>query len=212
MRDSGQSAPSQVISRRQNTREPGAELGELPEFRLGVERVQAHALLERPGDIALLLDGVAVRDAVGGGAGSQHHLDLAAAGGIEGRAEPGEQFEDLRCRIGLHRVVHVGNRQIAAQRAIVVGNHVEIDHQQGGVGTSLGEVTVDLGGHRNSPRARIGARHTLVRSGRSGIEPRGSEGSEAEAELQRDLDGCSRSVVVGDGTLPWPRTLRKGGS
>ena len=61
-------------------------------------------------DVALLLDGVAEGDAIGRGTGSQRHLDLRHRGGVEAGAEAGQQLQDLRRRVGLHRIEDAGVR------------------------------------------------------------------------------------------------------
>ena len=69
----------------------GRGAGDLLDLRHAVDREEAHAERMGAGDVALLLDGVAVGDAVGRGAGRQHHLDLGDRGGVEAGAERGEQ-------------------------------------------------------------------------------------------------------------------------
>ena len=53
----------------------------------------------------------------GGRAGRQHHLDLRHGGGVEGRAERGEERQDLGRGVGLHRVEDAAVRQHAARRS-----------------------------------------------------------------------------------------------
>src|SRR3546814_2556253 len=57
----------------------------------------------RGGDVALLLDGVAVGDPLGRGAGVQRRLDLGNRGAVEAGAERRKAGQDLRRRIRLHR-------------------------------------------------------------------------------------------------------------
>ena len=96
---------------RQKTRAPGAARRDLLHFGLAVDREQPDA--ERVGarDVALLLDGVAEGDAVGRGAGSEHHLDLGDRGGVEAGAERGQQRQQFRRRVRLHGVEHPAVRQ-----------------------------------------------------------------------------------------------------
>jgi len=56
---------------------PRRRAGDLLDLRLAVDRKQRHPERMRARDIALLLDGVAKRDALGRGASRKHHLDLA---------------------------------------------------------------------------------------------------------------------------------------
>jgi len=85
---------------------------DLLDLGLAIDREQADAEFIGAGDVALLLDGVAIGDAVGRGAGGQHQLDLGDRGGIEAGAQPGQERQHLRRRIGLHGVEHprVGQR------------------------------------------------------------------------------------------------------
>ena len=133
LRDSGHSAPTQSDRMRQNTREPGADAGDLLDLGLAVDREEADA--ERVGarDVALLLDGVAVGDAVGRGAGREHHLDLGDRGGVEAGAELGQQRQHLRRRVGLHGVEHAGVGQRLGKGRVVVAHDVEIDDEAGPV-------------------------------------------------------------------------------
>ena len=105
--------------------------GDLLDLGLAIDREQAHA--ERVGarDVALLLDGVAVGDAVGGGAGREHHLDLGDRGGVEAGAEAGKQRQHLRRRVRLHGVEHARVGQRLGEAAIVFAHDVEIDDEAG---------------------------------------------------------------------------------
>ena len=131
LRDSGHSAPTQS---RQDAAEhlgAGRRAGDLLDFGLAVDRVEADA--ERVGarDVALLLDRVAVGDAVGRGAGGQHHLDLGDRGGVEAGAELGQQRQHFRRRVGLHRVEHAGVGQGLGEGVVVVAHDVEVDDKAG---------------------------------------------------------------------------------
>ena len=121
--------------------------GELLQLRLAVEGEQAHALLVGPGDVLLLLDGVAEGDAVDRDAGRLHELDLAAGGGVELRAGGRQARQDLRRRVGLHGVEDVRRRQQLAHAAEVVLDDVEIDHQARRLGLLLSEITKNTLGH-----------------------------------------------------------------
>ena len=80
---------------------------DLLDLGLAVDRIERHAKPEGVGDLALLLDGVAVGDAVRRGPGGERGLGLADRGDIEAGAKLGEQPEDLRRRIGLDRIVEL---------------------------------------------------------------------------------------------------------
>ena len=49
------------------------------------------------------------------------------------RAELGQQLEDLRRRIGLHRVEDLGVGQRLGEGEIVVAHDIEVDHEAGSV-------------------------------------------------------------------------------
>ena len=70
----------------------GRGAADLLDFLAQIDGEEADAALVGGGDVALLLDGVAVGDALGRGAGGERHVDLGDAGAIEARAELGEQL------------------------------------------------------------------------------------------------------------------------
>ena len=110
---------------------PGGGAGDLVDLRLAVHRKQRDAELEGGGDLALLLDRVAVGDAVGGAAGGEHRFSLLHRGHVEGRAEPVQQAQDLPMRIGFDGVVDLGVGQRPGEGAVVVAHDVEVEHQAG---------------------------------------------------------------------------------
>src|SRR5664279_6646508 len=92
---SSSSAASDVYKRqvRQDAAEharAGRRAGDLLDLGLAVDRVEADAEREGARDVAFLLDRVAVADAVGRGAGGEHHLGLGDRGGVEAGAELGQ--------------------------------------------------------------------------------------------------------------------------
>ena len=107
----------------------GRRAGDLLDLGLAVDRVEADAERVGAGDVALLLDRVAVADAVGRGAGRQHHLDLGDRGGVEAGAELGQQRQHLRRRVGLHGVEHARVGQGLGEGIVVVAHDVEIDDE-----------------------------------------------------------------------------------
>ena len=109
----------------------GGGAGDLFHFGLAVDRVEADAEREGAGDIPLLLDGVAVGDAVGRGAGGQRHLDLGDRGGVEAGAELGQQRQHFRRRVGLDRVEHAGVGQRLGEGCVVVAHDLEVDDEAG---------------------------------------------------------------------------------
>ena len=156
LRDSGHSAPSPSVSTRQNTRAPGAARAIF-----STSSTQSTANRRMPSsigarDVALLLDGVAEGDAVGRRAGIHRHLDFGNRRGVEGRAHRGEQAQDLRRRVCLHRVVDPGIGKRLLEGAEIVAHDVEVDDEAGAVRTSGGEEIEDaLRGHRSLHRAAL---------------------------------------------------------
>ena len=108
---------------------PGAARRDLLDLGLAIDRIEANAEREGARDIALLLDRVAIRDAVGGGAGGEHHLDLRDRGGVEAGAQPGEQRQHFRRRVGLHRVEHARVGQRLGEAEVIVAHDVEVDDE-----------------------------------------------------------------------------------
>src|SRR6185437_6668008 len=96
------------------------------------------------GDVALLLDGVAEGDALGRHAAAEAELDLAAARHVEARAEPAQEIDDLASRVGLHRVEHLGERQVRPERLIGLADHVEVDDEARRLRLLLAEKALDL--------------------------------------------------------------------
>ncbi len=133
----------------------GRRARDLLHLRLAVDREQAHAERVGGGDFALLLDRVAVGDAVGRAAGREHGLRLADRGHVEARAEIGEQLQDRRLRIGLHGIEHARVRQRLGESQIILADDVEIDDEAGSLVAALLQEFADACGHlRISPRHR----------------------------------------------------------
>jgi hypothetical protein len=99
------------------------------------------------GDLALLLDRIAVGDALGCRARRQHRLRLAHRGDIEATAERGQKFKDFRRRISFDRVEHLGVRQRLGEVLIIVADDVEVDHEAGSVFGAMLEEFADTRGH-----------------------------------------------------------------
>src|SRR5690606_24639948 len=78
---------------------------DLLDFFDAVDSEQANAKLVGASNVALLLDRVAIADAIRRRAGVESHLDFGHGCRVKGRAEPGQQAQDFRCRIGLHCVI-----------------------------------------------------------------------------------------------------------
>ena len=105
--------------------------GDLLDLGLAIDRVEANAERVGAGDVALLLDRIAVADAVGRGAGGEHHLDLGDRSGVEAGAELGQQRQHFRRRVRLHGVEHARVRQRLGEGVVVVADDVEVDDEAG---------------------------------------------------------------------------------
>ena len=134
----------------------GRRAGDLLHLGLAVDRVEADAEREGARDVALLLDRVAVGNAVGRGAGREHHLDLGDRGGVEAGAELGQQRQHLRRRVGLHGVEHARVGQRLGEGIVVVADDVEIDDEAGPVVVSLTQELTDALSHGALPTAQGG--------------------------------------------------------
>ena len=116
----------------------GCDARDLLGLGLAVDGEQPDAELEGGGDLALLLDGVAVGDAVGRGAGGQHRLGLAHRGDVEAGAQLDQELQDLRRRVGLDGVVDFAVGQRLGEGIVVVADDIEVDHEAGSfIGAAL---------------------------------------------------------------------------
>jgi hypothetical protein len=135
----------------------GGGTGDLLDLGLAVGREQANPQREGAGDVALLLDGVAVGDAVGRGAGGEHHLDLGDRGGVEAGAEGGESRQHLRRRVRLDGVEHPGVRQGVGKGLVIVAHDVEVDDEARPAFGAIAQELVDALGHGARPNRLHGA-------------------------------------------------------
>jgi len=111
---------------------PRRRLGNVAQvgFRVGGE--QAHALLIEVANIAGLLDGIAIADALGSYASAHHLVQLVDGGDVEVAALVAQQLGDLDGRIGLDRVIDLGKREAADQLIIGIGDGLLVDdHERG---------------------------------------------------------------------------------
>ena len=76
-------------------------------------------------------------------AGGERLLDLGDRSGVEARAEPGEQIEDLGRRIGLDRVKDARVGQRLGEGEIIVAHDFEVDDQARPVVLGSGEEVLD---------------------------------------------------------------------
>ncbi len=121
--------------------------GDLLDFGLAIDRVEAHAERMGTGDVTLLLDRVAEADAVGRGAGGEHHLDLGDRGGVEAGAETSEERQHLGRQVRLHGVEHPSVRQGFGKGLVVVADDIEVDHEAGPFVAAGLEEIADAFGH-----------------------------------------------------------------
>ena len=174
----------------------GARRGarDLLHFLHAVDREEADA--ERIGarDVALFLDGVAVGDALRCCAGREHHLDLGDGGGVEGGAEGGEEAQDLRRRIGLHRVEDAAVGHEAGESFVVLADDIEVDHEAGAIGSSLVQERADAVGHH---RAKIPVSKRCSPGVLRRPPPRDGNGSVAPGSPNRQKPGGSRRTALG---------------
>ena len=125
----------------------GRHARDLFDFRLAIDRKQANA--ERVGacDVPLLLDRIAIGDAVRRAAGRQHHLDLLDRGGVEARSELLQQRQHLRRRVGLHGVKHARVGQRLRKGLVVVTHDVEVDDKARPVAGAITQKVADARSH-----------------------------------------------------------------
>ena len=120
------------------------------------------ALLVEVADVLGLRDGVAVADALRLDPGGQHLVQLVDGGDVEVRALVAQQLGDLDGRVGLDRVVDLGEREIANEIVIGPADGGGVDDDEGGFmlvgeGLHLLEgfariVIFDLDGHASDSR------------------------------------------------------------
>jgi hypothetical protein len=115
---------------------PRCGTGDLLDFLMAVDGKQRHAERMGAGDVAFFLDGVAIGNTGGSRAGLQRHLDFGDRGAIEVGAEIGEQTQDLRRRIGLHRIEDRAVGQRLAERGKLSRTTSRSTTRQGTIGTA----------------------------------------------------------------------------
>ena len=98
-------------------------------------------------NLALFLNRVAIRDALGRRARRQHRLGFAQRSDVERRAELDQQAEDLRRRVRFDRVEHAGVGQCLGERQIVLAHDIEVDHEAGPFIGAVFEEFADACGH-----------------------------------------------------------------
>ncbi len=190
LRHSGHSAPAPSVRMRQKTRAPGAARAIFSTSSTQSTAKSVTPSCVRARDVALFLDGVAVGDAARACAGREHHLDLGNGGGVEGGAERGEEGQDFRRRIGLHRIEDAAVRHDAGEGFVVAADDVEVDHEAGALGSSLVQERADAVGHHRarSPFPSVAARESCagrrpaMETGRNPWIPQPAKGRVVRAE------------------------------
>ncbi len=194
--------------------------GALLDLGLAIDGEQPDAEPQRARDAALLLDGVAEGDAIGGGAGRQRHLDLRHGGGIEAGAHVGEQAQDLGRGVRLDRVEHAGVRQRAGEGGVVLAHDVKVEHHHGALVaaevTANAQEIADTVGHGRLPaqfrrRPSQGALSKVTAQGR----PSASGGDASRTARAVETRGRTRARVAPgscrglDGETPTARRAKR---
>jgi hypothetical protein len=134
----------------------GGGTGDLLDLGGAVDREQANAEREGARDVALLLDRVAIGDAVGRGTRGQRHLDFGDGRRVEAGAERGQQRQHFRRRVRLHGVEDPAVRQRLGKGSEVVTHDVEVDHEAGlgvePVKTAIAQKFPNALGHSTLPK------------------------------------------------------------
>ncbi|MNQ88893.1 hypothetical protein D3C85_1041800 [compost metagenome] len=107
-------------------------LGDVAQVGFRVGGVHAHALLVEVADVPGFLDRVAVADALRADAAAQHPIQLVDRGDVEVRALVLEQLDDLDRRVGLDRVVDLGELETGTQVIVGLADGRGIDHHERG--------------------------------------------------------------------------------
>ncbi len=195
----------------------GGRAGDLLDLGLAVDRVKRHSQRKGGRDLALLLDRIAVGDALGQRAGGERRLRLGNRGDVETGAELGQELEDVGRRIGLDRVEHLAVGQRPGKRQVVLAHHVEIDHQAGAVVLAVLQEFTDACGHRDlapypataacrlvnllqcpqPPRdaVRVALRRLLPWSGLGGPVPHARQDGQAFSVIRHWRRQCQKSPL-----------------
>ena len=97
-------------------------------------------------NIALLLDGVAKRNPVGGSTGIQSHLDFGNARRIKTRTEISQKLQNFRRWVGLYGIKNTRVRHGARKSFIIVSNNFEINDEARAFWSSVTEEIKNAGG------------------------------------------------------------------
>ncbi len=103
------------------------------------------------GDAGRLLHGMAEADDVGERAGGEASLDFLDPRRVEAAAEASQPLQDRACRIGLHGVIDGRGGNGGANRAVVMLDAIDVQHQARSCRLLGTDETDDLGRHRQGP-------------------------------------------------------------
>src|SRR5476649_2096133 len=107
-------------------------LGDVAQVGFGVGGIQTHALLVEVANVLGFLDGVAVADAIRADALVHDFVELVDRRDVEVRAFLFEQVDDFDGRVGLDRVVDLGEFETGTQVVIGLADHRGVDHHERG--------------------------------------------------------------------------------
>ena len=88
---------------------------------------------------------------------------------VEAAAEPGQELEDFRRRIGLDGIEHFGVRQRLGEVLIVLADDIEVDDKAGSAVETLLQEFADTRGHSHhspNPTGGVAAKVNLLRRAR----------------------------------------------
>ncbi len=129
--------------------------GDLLDLGFAIDGKEPHAEREGAGDVALLLDRIAIADAIRARAGGEHLLDLDDRSRVEAGAEPGQEIEDLRVGIGLDGIEDARVGQRLGEGIVIVAHDIEVEDEArpvfSAVLASVAQEFMDTIGHRGIP-------------------------------------------------------------
>ncbi len=160
--------------------------GDFFNFFDGVDREEPDAKRKGTCNVLLLLDRIAIGNAGGICPGCQNHFNFCRRCTVKGRPKAFQKVQDLRRRIGFHRVIDRGVRQRLGESFKVLAHNVQIDHNAWAIFVASSQEVADTLAHGEIPfpilscscaRRFKGALQFLLagaakaRTGPSGVEP-----------------------------------------
>ena len=126
----------------------GCRLGNVAQVCLGVGGIQTHTLLVEGANVLRLLDGVAIADAVAGNTQTHDLVQLIYRRDIEIGTLVPQHGQNLRSRVGLHRIVDACVGETVDQLIVLAFDGLGVDHHKRGF-LAIGKVL--------DPLERLGA-------------------------------------------------------